>query len=347
MRTSVDSVVYTSGAQKILVGELPEGREIFYTSYMLLLAFLSFLNIGEEAIIYVQFAAAITAIFCSYKLSFNLTGKSSIALLAPILYVLWFKFQQWNLVLYTDALFSHMVIISIYALVNADNTKKKLAVIPLIIFTCFIRPTGFGLLLAAFVFLVKNMIENRGFKRGEKMVFFFVLFLISVLLLNAAMCDFVDSFLESYQVAEVIYPKIQIFVDLPSYLIISDGNYPPLVRLSLFIIQNPIYFLKLSVIKGALFLGHIKPYYSTSHNVLIGLFLYPTYLLAVRGYLSLKDSKVKWVLLTFILFQFLTVCMTSENWDGRFLLPVLPPIFILSSLGANYYLEKVRLKTSL
>ncbi|MGF1638697.1 MAG: hypothetical protein ACFCUU_16580, partial [Cyclobacteriaceae bacterium] len=121
MRISVDSDLYISGAEKIADGTWPTGREFLYSSYMLILAVLHISNLDPQGVIYLHFLVAIVAIICTYQLAKLITENNVLALAAPILYILWFKFAQWNLIVYTDALFSHMVIISIYALMNSGS----------------------------------------------------------------------------------------------------------------------------------------------------------------------------------------------------------------------------------
>ena len=340
MRTSVDSELYISGADDMINGQFPKGREIFYFSYMCILAVLSILNLGYENVIYVHFLAAIIAIYFSYQLALKLTDNNPMAVITPLLYILWIKFQQWNLIIYTDAIFSHMVIISIYALVKSRNVKEQMVVILLIIFTSFLRPSGLGLLIATAIYLVNRFTESREVKLYPRLIMLTLLILIFAWFLNYALNNFIDSFIESYKMAEIIYPNINILVNQPLHLYIPDTNYQPLFRLFLFIVNNPVYFIKISIVKGLLFLGHIKPYYSFAHNLFIVGFLYPTYLLAIKGFLSMKKDSLKLLMLSFLVFQFLTICLTTENWDGRFLLPILPVIFTLASIGVSNYLYK-------
>jgi len=122
-------------------------------------------------------------------------------------------------------------------------------------------------------------------------------------------------------------------------LIIPEAHFPPLMRLVIFIFSNPIYFTKISLIKAALLLAHVKPYYSFFHNAVICIFLYPIYYFMIKGMNSFVGSNIKLFMLIFILFQVITVSLTSENWDGRFLLPILPYVFIIASFGITDLIE--------
>lgn len=137
--------------------------------------------------------------------------------------------------------------------------------------------------------------------------------------------------IESYASGELVYPNA-VSYEPPDNLLIPEKSYSPLLQIMLFAVNNPLYFLKLLFTKLFLFFGNIKPYFSILHNALIVIVLYPAYYLAARGYKSIKGhSREKIFILTFIAFQALTVALASENWDGRFLIPVLPFVFILAS----------------
>ncbi|MEM7550431.1 MAG: hypothetical protein AAF363_12185 [Bacteroidota bacterium] len=344
MRTSVDSELYISGAEVLLKGEFPKGRELFYISYMAVLAVITFIGFTPDVVIYIHFIAAVIAIFCTYQLARKLTENSFIALSAPLLYILWFKFQQWNLIVYTDALFSHMVVISIYALTQSKKPSSKAGAYVLILFTSFLRPTGLGLLFSVILYELSENLRANSFSSKQKIEVSMLSIGLLLISLNYILKDFIDSFINSYQAAEIIYPKIKLIIEKPEFLHIPEKNKQPLMRLMLFILYNPLYFFKISLVKGLLFLGHIKPYYSLMHNIFIGAFLYPLYFLALKGYLFMKNGSLKTLLISFIMFQLLIVSFTSENWDGRFLLPILPLIFILAANGISAYLQKDLLK---
>jgi hypothetical protein len=96
----------------------------------------------------------------------------------------------------------------------------------------------------------------------------------------------------------------------------------------------------LCAVKLALFFGHVKPYFSLLHNAYIAIVLYPLYFFAYRACRSVRFNRSALVfLLSFVGVQGATVMVTTENWDGRFLMPALPFIFILSAFGISNFLQ--------
>jgi hypothetical protein len=340
MRASVDSDLYIGIARNLLNGEFPSGRELYYSTYGFLIAIPLAFGLSYEFVLILHFAFALSALICLYKLTYSITQNTKQAFVASLLYVLWFKFQQWNLIVYTDASFAHLVVISIYFLHQANSKTDLGFALLLVLFTAFIRPTGMGFLFAILAYFSFDSFRNVFKYRLKAIAISVVGFSIFLALLNIAMSHYIDWFIESYAKAEIIYPNESLFIAKPSSLVLPKKNTLPIVRLILFFIQNPIYMLKITALKMALFIGHIKPYYSTAHNIFIASFLYPVYFFAIRGFFRFPNGKLKAFIITFLFFQILTVSFTSENWDGRFLLPLLPWIFLLASFGVgrNYNL---------
>lgn len=335
MRTSVDSDLYIGIAKNLLSGELPAGREILYSSYGFLVAIPLAFGLIPEFVMILHFVFAVSALICLYNLIFSITKNVQKAFMASLLYVLWFKFQQWNLIVYTDASFAHLAVISMYFLHQAKSRLGLVFALLPVLFTAFIRPTGIGFLFAILAYFSFDWFQHI-FKNRRKAVGISIIGLsLFLIFLNFAMSHYIGWFIESYAKAEIIYPNESLFVEKPTNLVFPESNQPSIIRLLLFFVQNPIYMFKITALKMALFIGHIKPYYSTAHNIFIAIFLYPTYIFAFKGISRFPKGKLKVFIVTFLLFQILTVSLTSENWDGRFLLPLLPWIFLSASFGVG------------
>jgi len=339
--TPIDTGQYLENANNILSGNWPSGREFFYTSYSLLLAGLLFLHIKVSVIVILQINSGAMAVYAVYKITQIITHGNFTAFLAALLYTGWFEFQQWNLIVYTDALFASGVVITIYLLLIARTPLQQATVYLLITFVALLRPPGIGFIIAVICSIIPG---NRFFSRGSvalKTFMVFAVLLVGGFAVNVVLADFVDSFIESYSKAEIIYPNISLGIAIPNQLIIPDENHIPIVRLALFAVFNPLYFLKVSTLKVLLFLGHVKPYYSLLHNLFIGIYLGVAYIFSLLGIRRFPNRRVGIFMLLFIGFQMATIALTSENWDGRFLLPLLPWVFIAAAVGFSEFRRKV------
>lgn len=329
---SVDTSIYISNGKLLSAGIIPEGNDKFYLSYCAVIALLETLHLKAEWIILIQIISSSLALICLCKLTKMITKSNASVVISGLLYVFWFKFYQWNLILYTDSLFTSFVIISFYQLFQSKTNLSYILSALLIIFTTLIRPTGIGFILAVIIYLMNDSISIKNQNKWQVYSIISLALTASLLIVNQYLSGFIDSFISSYSKAEIIYPDITMGVKPNTQLIIPSKAQLPLLRFTLFIFNNTLYFLKISLIKGGLFLCHVKPYYSTWHNIYISLSLLPVYTLSLRSILWVKSSS-KYFAVSFIVLQTLVVAFTSENWDGRFLLPVLPCFFLLASTG--------------
>lgn len=340
VKTGYDSAFYIDNARSLLKLSIPEGRGIWYISYSAFLGIFIGLGIPMEGAVIVQVMSSFIALILLYKIAKKLSGNKSAGFIATFLYVFWIPLQEWNVFLYTESLFTSCLIISFWFLLRARKPKDFLLLLPLLSFTILIRPTGFGFLLALCTYfgalIIKHQ-ENRTYKLVT-IVFLTALCFILVLF----MLESYD-FTQSYTKAEIIYPNITLGIKPPDNLSVLDGHHFNVLKLGHFIFCNPIYFVKIGIIKVLLFYGNIKPYFSLLHNLFIIIFLYPIYVCACRAYQKLLMKTLKPFFFTYILAQGFTVMLTTENWDGRFLIPVLPFVFILASMDIGKFLSKLKL----
>lgn len=331
VRTSVDSELYLNDSTNLLNGHLPLGRNIWYISYSAFLALIFFLGGNNAVVVGVQILLSGVAAFCLYIAAIEIYSKRNVAILAVLFYLMWIKIHEWNTFLYTESLFTSCAVISFTALIKSKKPLHYLMVGLLFLFTFFIRPTGFalvvGLLCYGFYFFKKDY-----FKRV------ILLGLVGAIGVGILLASMLESFtlIESYSTAEIIYPGITLGMNIPSDLCIPPTDHSTLERVFLFALHNPVYFLKLFFLKLILFLGNVKPYFSITHNTIIVFVLFPLYFFAIKGFLYFpKHRNEKCFIAALILVQALTVALTSENWDGRFLVPLLPFIFLLAAQGIN------------
>ncbi len=184
------------------------------------------------------------------------------------------------------------------------------------------------------------VMQSKSYSKLFKILLLSLVTLTYILVLNFCVTHFIDSFIDSYSRAEVIYPGIPFLVDPINDIFIPGADHSALVKLFLFVLNNPFFFVKISVVKAALFLAHIKPYFSLWHNLAIGIVLYPVYYFMIIGFRFPFSGPLKIGMIAFVLLQIVMVSLTSENWDGRFLLPLLPVVFIFSALGLTLFLSK-------
>lgn len=321
-------------AYALLDGNLPEGRLLWYTSYIALLAVILGLGGNYVWVVGVQIMlSGVAAVFLAWAIR-KVTGDARIAFVAVLLYLAWVKIHQWNIFIYTESLFTSLAIISFATWVLSQRPWQFVLSGLLIVLAFFARPTGFSFLAGWLVYGLVALPLRQKFKWLAGLA----LLSAGLLLLNFMLKDFV--LVESYARGEIIYPDITLGLQPPADIQLPDDEYGSLVRLGLFIWYQPDYFTIISLTKLLLFFANVKPYFSLLHNAMIVLLLYPLYYFAVLGYRYFPAKKLRFFLLGFIGSQAATVMLTTNDWDGRFLVPVLAFVFILSAVGIVKRLTK-------
>lgn len=332
--TSVDTPLYTQSANDLLTQFTVEDTHAFwYVSYSLTLALILNFTNSLLAVVVFQVLLSGIALRALYKAVVTTSNDKNAAFLACFLYVFWFEIHTWNVFIYTESLFISSSIITFYLLVHSRTYSQYVLAVAFILFSCLIRPVGISLLAASMVYLfIKLQLPTK-----PKMIASIIVTGLTFILLNKMLESY--ELVTSYAKGEIIYPDVTFLVDKIQINSLPTGDYPLLVFAE-FILEHPVYFIELCAIKLTLFFAHVKPYFSFLHNGYIVIVLYPLYFLAVKGYrFAILDKSVKGFILSFVGFQAVTVMVTSENWDGRFLMPALPFIFILSAVGITHFLR--------
>ncbi len=320
----IDTSYYLENANAILTESTIDNRAWWYISYISLLALSIELEIFPSLIVLTQLMASLLSVLAIQQLTNKLNGNKISGLISGMLMIIWFKFSQWDYILYTDSLFTSLVILSIYTLNSSKKAFRFISAI-LILITVLIRPTGIGFLLV----LILTWYYIRFYPDRYKRYLILPAILIAAIIINFVLIDFIPSFIESYAKGLIIYPYITFDLGQDQLHIPENSNWP-LIQLIEFICYNPVYIIKAFFIKAGIYLIHAKSYYSIPHNFFIGIILCPTYSLAILSAIRLPKSTIKTFAMSFIVIQMIIVGLTSENWDGRFLFPILPWVFLLA-----------------
>ncbi len=343
-KVGVDSKHYLLYSQRILEkGALfVELHYFWYLGYVLFVTVAKSLWNDIQMIVLLQIlfhAIGVAALYYSSRYLFN---NRLAAWGAALLLMLWPDMLFWNFMVMTESFCTSFTCLVILLLVlHVKKQWPMLWLLPAILLLFFIRPTGiavlvaFGLMLASIyqLYLVKY--------RTALVIVGLALVAGLYLLINGMLDTFV--LVENYATGEIVYlaaslpdnyPGKEMILLAPQDLTIPDAGLSPVVRLLLFIVYNPWYFAKLSGMKLFYFLTHTKPYYSPIHNLLLLLVLLPLYFSTAKTIISNTIMRpLRVFLITFFVVHCVIILFTIEDWDGRFLMPLLPFVFLLGSRG--------------
>ena len=334
-----DSPRYLNYAQKIADGlGWYEPHNIWYLGYVLLVLVVKSLFFTNEAVVAVQVLVHGVAAAVLYRTSYRLFASRRAALATAVLFLGWIEIPTWNFYILAESWYTSLICFVLYYLVSFDGSLKRWIITTLVVVLAFItKPTGIAALIAYGVFLLSYYSVR--IRKLKPVAYLIGMLIVPLLygLINQMLASFV--LIENYATGEIVYGMSTVHEYAGrEQLILPTGNLDipsfqnaPVLRLLLFVISNPIYFIKLSLLKLLYFLGHIRPYYSWLHNAFIVTTLYPIYLLAGKALLQKRSEiSIRRFFFVFLLMHMVAITATSVDWDGRFLMPLLPVVFLLA-----------------
>jgi 4-amino-4-deoxy-L-arabinose transferase-like glycosyltransferase len=340
-----DSQRYFEYANDLQNGFYFDPHNFWYIAYPVYILFVKSIAGDIPSIVYGQHVLGLLAVIALYYTSLNLWEKRTHAFATILFFLIFINIGQWASYILAESLFTSFICFSLYLLsLTYKKSKNKLlylATAIVVFFTAFIKPTGIAFTGSLLTVLVIQVVRQQKSKvwRASLIGFSILIFLI---LVNKMLTTFL--IMENYQKGEIIYaittlpPRAEyemLVITPPEEIYIPEENLPPLIKVIAFIFHHPIYWTQLFISKLFFLLAHVRPYWSKIHNIYSLVILLPAYVLFFKGIKNEKDKMLLVFSISYLAFHLLSVSITSDDWDGRFLIPMLPMIFLFSGRGIN------------
>ncbi|MBH8571403.1 hypothetical protein KB206_21110 [Microvirga sp. STS02] len=331
-----DSARYLAYAANIAErGYFEPGHNLRYVLYPLFQSLWLRLGLGWWGIVAGQMAISALATRAVYQGTRRLShGQRGAAALATLLFIAWPDIQPFNVFLLTESLFISLVALSFGAFTQLQSGRRKdwLRLIAVLILTALARPNGFLVALAA-ALAGLDALRRRPDRRPWRAALL-ALVLLSPLLWVALNHQLATYYLmDTYQRGELIFRYQLWAVHQAAPLNMPPPGTGPVARVVYFGAHNPLYLGRLMLGKLFVFVSYLKPHYSLAHRIIGVVVLWPAYWLAARGAGRTEVWRPARVFLAAIfLLQTAIIMLTVDDWDVRFLAPVLTVIFVLASL---------------
>jgi hypothetical protein len=320
--------------------------QIKYIGYPLFMAFLFKLGLGLKGVVVSQMLLSGAATVALYNTTKRLAGNYLAPALCTLLFLGWYEVQMYNGFILTESLYISLLIFAFYLLVRAKSIRQSLWVVPVLLYIAIVRPNGFIAPVAYFGYLFTLYFYSLSSKRAR------IALLLAVLLVPLAAIVVVDQYLltsftivETYEKGHLIFMYEDLVVQPEGPVLMPPAEASPLVKIIYFIQHNTAYFIRMAGMRFLLFWGNVKPFYSLLHNLMIVAVLYPLYFFTVK---AIASKKIPLPLSVFVVLLLLQQCfittMTSEDWNGRFLMSLIAFVFMFGSIGLSWQLEKWRRK---
>jgi hypothetical protein len=340
-----DSPRYLEYSNSILTKNIfYNSHDFWYLSYIFFLTSIKLFTDNVSYIVLFQVVLSWFAVVVLYKSSLLLFKDYTIAFSTCVAYLSFIEISSWNFYVLTESFYSSIICFTIYSVIrtyNFPDFQNIILCFLLGLLSFFTKPTGIaiGIAIGSLIFYTYKKSILKTPKYLLALISSLPLFLC-FLLINNMLKTFI--LIENYLLGEIVYgvttlPGLQSISTLTidvniANLKIPDKNLSPIVRMFLFFIENPIFNIRLASLKLFWFLVHCKPYFSHIHNIFIAVLLYPMYLFfGISLTKNTINNPIKLFLISIVIVNCLIVSLTSEDWDGRFLMPILPAIFLLGT----------------
>ena len=339
--TTLEATKYTDECQQLLLyGNFSDKKYLFYSVYILI--HILFYKLGFEIIgVYIfQLLLNLLATYLFFELTLKTTGKKSIAFLAVFLLLLTQTFEMWTVYLYTESVFSSLVLIFSYCLLSLNLQNKRNVIFTILLFVLFIfaRPTGVLFIPVLLMYFLFILLQRKKYLiallfTSIATIFFFAL--VNYVMQSSDTFNFIKPFIDG-----------QVICDVPVQVLNSDISQTASQSLSgilNYIIHHKQQFAHLSFQRFISFWGLQRPFNSRSHNLFFAFFFYPIYFLGLIGLVKLykKQKRVFIFIISIFFFFTLSVMLSCDEWSNRFIVPIIPFVMMLGAIGINYCYDKI------
>jgi hypothetical protein len=282
------------------------------------------------------------SMYLLFRITFNLSKNTLVAFEGVFFMIVCYSWQLWAVHLYTESLFCPLIIIFTYALfIMKKNKWQQIITGLLFLLVLCTRPTGLLFIPVMGCLLMYKLIHEK--RKIAAIVYSLAVCGIFLVTLNYAMksgtsYDFIKPLVENNVICDIPVPgKVPA---QPGTHQGMDGNLPGLLD---YVVHNPAQFFKMAGLKFLSYWGMTRPYYSSWHNIAFMCFFYPLYFFAFTGIMRLARLNRPFTLYAvgaMVIFT-LSVMFTCDDWNNRFIMPILPFVMLFASFGIKYLSEKI------
>jgi hypothetical protein len=337
-----DTPRYTNGADRLLAGDGLGHQQRIYSGYVALVALVDELRGGLGGVVVVQVVLAALAALALYDLGRCLAGRW-VGLAAAALYVTsldFTGFTGWHAYILTDSSYTSALAIATWAMHRASVRRGWWFVVGGLLVVCAasLRPQGWLLIPVTVVYSIAPRVTG-GWARlavGWGVVAAFCALVVLSPGLSANTADASPG--RALRAGLVIYGSTDWRTSMPREEPSGSRGWGDVAY---YAERHPVASAKTSVARVAAEVAHVRPFYSAKRNAIILTYLIPLYTLALIGVaIRWRDPAVRLVA-TLVVLHLALVTVFFADYDGRFLVHVLPLIGLLAALGGSWIASRV------
>lgn len=323
VRHGGDTPLYLDGANRVLEGGTLTGRAPSYLGYVWLVAAAQAIGIGTFGIVAVQVLLGAVAAAAVYSIGAALAGRTAGAV-AAILYGLDADTNRWHQFILADSIYVSLLIIGVLLTHRAairGGAEPVVSAGAVLFGAGLVRPEGWFLIPAAAGYLVTMRARSAAQRLASAGALVGVAAVLTVMF-----APVFGGNLQAVDPARML-ERGQTIWEFDGWRIAmppKDPAAPPETGAIGYAMRHPLSTVTLMLARVAVHFAHVRPFYSTTHNAVIVIWLVPLYVASLFAIWKLGAAPLMWWLLAAIGTQTLVVALTHAEWDGRYLAHVLP-----------------------
>jgi hypothetical protein len=331
VRHGGDTPLYLDGASRILDGRPLIDREPSYAGYVLVVAAAQAIGIGTLGVVVLQVLLGAVAAAAVYLLGVALAGRVAGAI-AATLYGIDVDTNRWHQFILADSIYVSLMTIGVLLTHRAAirrDLEPVFSAFGVLIIAAFVRPEGWVLLPVAGCFVIVMRARTIRSSFGGVMTLCGAMAVVAALLAPSYQSNLrAVGPGNMLQRGQTIWEYDGWRVAMPPGDVTdrAEGAFE-------YALRHPVVTAKLMVARVGVHFAHVRPFYSTPHNVVIVVWLVPVYTAAAYAIWRLRRQPLTLWVLAAITTQTLVVAVTHAEWDGRYLAHVLPLIDTLVGAG--------------
>jgi 4-amino-4-deoxy-L-arabinose transferase-like glycosyltransferase len=334
VRLGGDSGRYIAGGARILGRSLSEGPP-GYRGYEGIIALSQLVGFGVTGVVALQILVATAALGALYRVGEALFDARA-GVLAALLYALNPDIARWHSFVLTDSLYTSGLVLTVSVVsqsASSTSTRYHFCALGILLATAALRPEGVVLfLVVAGYWLARHL--GRFLKRRRAL---------------AAVGIIGGASLAAFAFAPAVrygadFATDRSLVERGTVVWGYDGWRVPMPvdtrtgggatrGVASYAARHPGAYLTLALARVGAELAHVRPFYSARHNVLVLAFLLSLYALAAVGLARAHDRSLARLVVLVMAAHVAVVGVTFADWDGRFLVHILPLLTALAAVG--------------
>jgi len=337
---AIDTLRFDEEATTWLRGHFEFSYHFWYAGYIAILALSKLIFGSIYCSIFLQCALSLIAVISFFNALERIFKNTNIAFFSTLPVILYYPIQIWNMCLLTESIYISLILLFIWAY-SLLNKKKWFYLISIAVAASITRPNG-GILIITLIilYIYDQWTTNRQFAKRLLGASILICIPCLILFLQYSTDVYLQFLMQSFNKGEIICGYSGWIVPVNSINAESIHNNSISQVLTL-MLKYPLEYIQLACYRFLALWSDIRPYYSFSHNLYIIVSLSLLYIFAGIGLIryAKKYSDLFMLTISYCVFNSLIIMITYADWDGRFLAPLLPVVFIWSGLGIYSFLR--------